>query len=484
MDKLTPADITRLEIEIRRRRLKEKLDFTSWLKHTQPLLDWDARHLVYIREHLDALVRGDLQKLMVFAPPRHGKSQQNSISFPAWYLECNPEHRVIIGAYNSELSESFSRQCRRLTRAPLSEDRKAVNNWDTQKGGGLRAVGVGGGVTGHGGSLVIIDDPVRSRADADSELFRDRCWGWYRDDLYTRLEPGGKMIFTMTRWHDADLAGMILNSDDAKNWTVITLPAFADADDPLGREPGEPLWPGRYDAEALEGIRNIIGPQSFNSLYMQNPIPDSGDYFQRNSCQWYDKAPENIHIYGASDYAVTEGGGDFTEHGVFGLDEHDNIYVLDWWSGQTQADVWIDKQLDLVKKWGPLQWIGESGPIRRSIEPFLLKRSRERKVYCRFEWLSSINDKPTRARAFQARWAMGKVFLPTNTLWADRLLAQMVRFPAGKNDDAVDVCSLIGRGLDNIHGAGGLEFGGSLTRDRWDMKFSDSYGEEESWKVV
>ncbi len=481
--KYTPAQLAQIELEIRRRKLRDALTFDEWLAHVRPELTWDAPHLVYIRNHINALIAGDIKKMMVFVPPRHGKTEQNTISLPAWYLERNPSHRVIIAAYNSTLAEKFSRKARKLTRAQLSEDRTAVDDWETMKGGGMRAVGVGGGITGMGGNLVCIDDPVRSRADADSAVFRDRCWDWYTDDLYTRLEPGGSMIFTMTRWHDDDLAGRILNSDDGKNWTVITLPAFADHNDPLGREFGAALWPDRYDVDALESIREIMGPQSFNALYQQNPIPDEGDYFQRDKCQWYEYPPSSMHIYGASDYAVTEGAGDFTEHGVFGVDSNDDIYILDWWSGQTQSDVWIDTQLDLVRMHEPFFWVGESGPIRRSIEPFLIKRARERKTYCRFEWLSSINDKPTRARAFQARWAMGKVFLPKNKPWADRLLSQLVRFPAGAHDDAVDVCSLIGRALAEIHGctlpAGDVR----SNEDRWDAKFERN-DEINDWKTV
>ena len=481
--KYTPAQLAAVELEIRRRGLRNALGFGDWLVKTQPELVWDAYHLVYIRGYLEKIVTGTSMKLMVFCPPRHGKSQQNTISLPAWYLERWPSKRVIIGAYNSTLAEKFSRKARKLTRAQLSDDRTAVDDWETVQGGGLRAVGVGGGITGHGGDLILIDDPVRSRADADSVTFSDRCWDWYRDDLYTRLEPGGSIVLTMTRWKDTDLAGRILSSDDGKNWTVIVLPAFADHNDPLGREYGAALWPDRYDVESLESIRSIMGPQSFNALYMQNPIPDEGDYFQRDKCGWYDSKPLSLHIYGASDYAVTDGAGDFTEHGIFGVDANDDIYILDWWSGQTSSDVWIETQLDMVRTHEPFFWVGEAGPIRRSIEPFLIKRARERHTYCRFEWLASINDKPTRARAFQARWAMGKVFLPRNKAWADRLLAQLVRFPAGSHDDAVDVCSLIGRALDEIHGCCAPVVGKADGYDRYDKMFGEE-NNVEGWKVV
>lgn len=472
-----------LELEARKRGLNKPLSFDEWLVKSQPLLTWDAPHLVLIRKYLNMVVDGSLRKLMIFTPPRHGKSQQNTISLPAWYLERWQDKRVIIGAYNSTLAEKFSRKARKLTRAKLSNDRTAVDDWETVAGGGLRAVGVGGGITGMGGNLILIDDPVKSREEANSPRYREKCWDWYTDDLYTRLEPGGSIVLTMTRWHDDDLAGRILASDDGPNWTVITLPALAGPNDLLNRPPNTALWPDRYDETALAEIRSILGAQSFNALYQQNPIPDEGDYFKAADCQWYETPPKHMHIYGASDYAVTDNSGDFTEHGVFGIDPNDDLYILDWWFDQKTADVWIESELDLIHKHKPFFWVGEGGPIRRAIEPFLMKRSRERRVYCRFEWLNSIHDKPTRARAFQARWAMRKVYLLKNAPWADRLLAQLTRFPAGANDDAVDVCSLIGRALDEIHGATLPVDDKKPNKDRWEKAF-DGGEDEDSWKVV
>jgi predicted phage terminase large subunit-like protein len=155
-----------------------------------------------------------------------------------------------------------------------------------------------------------------------------------------------------------------------------------------------------------------------------------------------------MHIYGASDYAVSEGQGDYTEHGVFGLDFSGCLYLLDWWRAQADSSTWIESQCDLIGKWQPLCWFGEAGPIRKAIEPFLKKRMIERQTLCRLEWLPSIHDKIVRARAFQAQSAMGNVFVP-RAPWMTDLMGQLMRFPAGKYDDGVDVCSLIGRGLEH-----------------------------------
>lgn len=272
-------------------------------------------------------------------------------------------------------------------------------------------------------------------------LVRDNVWKWYTSTLYTRLMPRGAIVLIQTRWHDDDLAGRLLNTPGGDQWHVIELPAVSEA--------GQALWPEWYPLPALDRIKEAIGPRDWSALYQQRPQPDEGTFFKREWFHFYDKLPATLRYYGASDYAVTEDGGDYTEHGIFGVDPTEDIYIAAWWSGQTAADAWIDSKCDLILEWKPLLWGGEAGVIRKSIEPFMTKRMRERKAYCRIEWVPSVRDKPTRARSFQARASMGKVYLP-NTEDGHRLLDQLLRFPAGANDDAVDVCSLFGQLLDQV----------------------------------
>jgi predicted phage terminase large subunit-like protein len=157
--------------------------------------------------------------------------------------------------------------------------------------------------------------------------------------------------------------------------------------------------------------------------------------------------PESVTCYGASDYAVTEGGGDYTEHGVFAVDPLGTLYIIDWWRGQTAPDIWIDRQCDLILRHEPLCWFGEKGVIERAVRPYLTHRMNERRTYCRVEWLPSVAEKTARARSFQALASMNKVMVPIEAPWKSELIGQLTRFPAGKYDDGVDVCSLIGRGL-------------------------------------
>lgn len=265
------------------------------------------------------------------------------------------------------------------------------------------------------------------------------------DDTENFIANG--LVSHNTRWHEDDLGGRILERE-AHKWRVVSLPMIAGANDPLGRNPGDLLWPEWFTPEMVE--RAQMDMRSWNALYQQNPVPDDGSYFKSDWFGEYDQAPESLSIYGASDFAVTDGGGDYTEHGVVGVDHNANIYILDWWYGQTASDVWIERLCDQIRTHTPLQWFGESGPIRRAVEPFLMRRMQERNAYCWIEWLPSINEKTARARSIQARASMGKVFLPKNAPWKEHVLSQLLRFPTGKHDDAVDVLSLIGRALEDL----------------------------------
>jgi len=391
---------------------------------------------------------------MVLMPPGSAKSTYASVLFPPWFMGRNPAASVLGVSNTTELAERFSRRSRNIVSLPaytnvfgfgVSDDTQSAGNWETQEGGEFFAAGVGSAIAGRRADLGLIDDPIKSREEADSERIREKHWDWYINDFLTRLKPGARQILIQTRWHEDDLGGRILERE-AASWTVVKLPMLSTGDaDPLGRAPGVRLWPEWFTQDMVDAARKDV--RSWNALYQQDPAPDDGDYFKREHFQEYRTAPATLHIYGASDYAVTEGGGDFTEHGIFGLDPNGDLYVIDWWRGQAASNVWIEKQCDLIAQWQPHIWFGESGPIRKAIEPFLKRRMQERMTPCRLEWLPSIADKVVRARAFQARAAMGNVFLPAHATWLPDLMQQLMRFPAGKYDDGVDVCSLIGRGL-------------------------------------
>jgi predicted phage terminase large subunit-like protein len=416
------------------------------------------RHHKLLIKYLEALERGDIpyNKLMILMPPGSAKSTYTSVIFPSWYLGRNPTDLVLAASNTSDLAEHFGRRVRNIFGSPehhavfgvgLSPDTQAAGNWMTSQGGGYYAAGVGSAIAGRRADVGLIDDPVASREDAYSDRMREKTWQWYINDFIPRLKPRAKQIVIMTRWHEDDLGGRILLSEE-KEWTILKLPMEAGRDDPLGREPGERLWPEWFTERQVEDAKKDVSV--WNSLYQQEPTGVSGDFFKADWFQPVDERPHQLTYYGASDYAVSQGKGDWTEHGIFGVDSWDNIYILDWWRGQTTSDEWIDAQCNLIQRYRPLCWFGESGVIKRAIEPYLLRRMEERRAYCRIEWLSSIHDKTTRCRPFQAMAASGKVFVPRVANWKADVLGQLLRFPAGMHDDVVDVCSLIGRGLEHV----------------------------------
>lgn len=446
-----------------------------------------AKHHRIIAGHLERVESGTCKRLMLLLPPRHGKSELASKRYPAWCLGRNPELQFISVSATAELAADFGRDVRNIVASEdykhlfdtkLAEDSSAKGKWHTSAGGIYYSVGVGGSLLGRGGHCLLIDDPYASMEDAQSETVRKRVWEWYTGTAYNRLMPGGSIVLINHRMHEDDLTGMLLAQQAAggDDWDVVELPAISDDD--------RALWPEAYPLDALRQIQRNTLPRFWSALYQQRPAPEEGEYFKRDWFKWYTTPPSHMRTYGASDYAVTEKGGDYTVHIVAGVDTEDNLYVLDVWRGQTTSDKWIEVFLDMVARHKPLMWGEEQGQIVKSLGPFIDKRQRERKVYCRREQFTSAADKPTRCRSFQARAAMGKVYLPQNATWVADMLQEMTSFPAGKHDDQVDVLGLIGRMLDQMV-AGRAPKVETATTDRWRRAFAKRADEEsggDSWR--
>lgn len=403
---------------------------------------------------LDEVERGECLRLILQAPPRHMKSEVSSRRFPAYAIGRKPTRQIIAATYGQDFADDFGRDVRTILRSEryqnvfpgvtLSADSQAQGKWRTEQGGIYVASGVGGPLTGRGADIAIIDDPIKDAAEAESETHRNRVWEWYTSVLRTRLMPGGAIVLVMTRWHEDDLAGRLLQAaeEGGEQWKVVNLPAIAD---------GLALWPEWFPIEELEKIRNAIGPRKWLALYQQQPTAEEGEYFKAEWFRYYSEAPTSLNVYLSGDFAVTEDDGDFTELAAWGVDPLGNLYALDWWTGQQTADVWIAALLNMVRRWKPIRFIGEGGPIRRAIEPFLGKAMQETRTYCATEWLTG-GDKAANARSFQAMLACGRVYFP-RTEWAEKLRDQLLRFPNAKHDDKVDACALMGRDLERAWAA-------------------------------
>lgn len=453
-----------------------------------PLLDADEEAQIPLIESQQAphhtLILREAQRcmttphgrLMIMAPPGSAKSTYATVVAPSWYLGLNSGARVILATYGDDLARRHGRRTRQLLRSPeaagilqctLEAESRAADEFGLTNGSEYIACGILGGVTGNRANGLVVDDPIKGRKEADSETVRNTTFAAYEDDLLTRLIPGGWVIIINTRWHEDDVSGRILPANwagesgdilcrDGKIWRVLCLQAECETKtDPLRRQIGEMLWPEWFDEQHWAQFR--LNRRTWSSLFQQKPAPADGILFRKDDMATYEKAPANLRIIGASDYAATPDEGDWTEHGVAGVTETGDLYILDWWRGQTGPEVWIERKIDMMARWKPLMWCGEMGPIRRATEGTLRRRMIERKVPCRLEWLPHIGDKPTKAQAVIAKAGMGRVFWP-RAAWVAELQRQCLVFPAGSPDDGVDTLAMLGRGADMLGGNGGTDY--------------------------
>ena len=432
---------------------------------------------------------------MVLAPPGSAKSTYVSTLFPVWWFAQHPQSAIIAASHTAELAERFGRRVRNtiLEHAAalgygVSLDNAAAGRWETDHGGEYFATGVMGPITGRRADLVIIDDPVKSRQEADSSTVQERTWEWWKADLTTRLKPGAKVVLVMTRWHEDDLGGRLLAEMAAggRAWEVLKLPMIAEAGDILGRAPGEMLWSDWFTPDMLADARR--DGRTFSALYQQNPVPDEGTYFQR---AWLHSAvtmPERstLQIYGGSDYAVTQDGGDWTVHVIVGVDPDSRLWLLDVWRGQTASDQWIEAFCDLVRQWQPIGWAEEQGQIKAGIGPFLERRQRERGAFVARRPFPTRGDKAVRAQSIRGRMALDGLYVPAMASWrAEFGVQELIAFPAGKHDDQVDALGLVGQLLD-IMTAGEKPAATEPRRDSWDRAFQRdaTEGEPDGWRVA
>lgn len=467
------------------------------------LNDGLALHHGLLCEKLMGVESGAIPNLMVLQPPGTAKSTYVDVVFVPWFMAKQSRRHVILASYASNIAQKQGRRARQLIKSKsfdnlmggvgLVHGQTAADEWALTNGSEYMAGGILSGLTGNRAALGILDDPIRGREAAESETIRNKTWEAYQDDFCSRLIPGAPQIMILTRWHEDDPAGRILpekwdgesgwfDGRDGRRWYVLCIPALADReDDPLNRSIGESIWPewfGRATGDPMDHWRPMmLDHRGWSSLYQQKPSPEDGTFFQRAWFPAWQTKPKGMRIYGSSDYAVTEGRGDFTVHRIWGVDADDNLYRLAGWRGQTSSAEWIERKLDLIAEHKPLVWFGEAGVIQKAIEPALLRRMRERKIYCRLEWLPSIADKPTRARGFQSRAAMGMIrFEPE----AD--LSEFLTFPAGRHDDEVDTASLMGRALDQVASGVISSNPAKKKRDAWDRAFEETEG--RSWKAL
>jgi predicted phage terminase large subunit-like protein len=425
------------------------LSFPDWLPKVTPHWTWNWRHQLYLYDALQRVTNGMTKRLMIFMPPRHTKSETVTVRYSAFRLERQPKLNIILGSYNQKLANRFSRKIRRIaqTRIAMSPDRKAVDEWETAIGGGVRAAGVGAGVTGFGADLIMVDDPVRGRDDAESETFREKVWDWFNDDIYTRLEPGGAIVLTMTRWHDDDLAGRLIKemSEEGEAWEIVNLPALAEENDPLGRAQGEALCPERYDEERLAKIRKKLGTYSFAALYQQRPTPVEGALFKRSwfpSDRIVDRAPEGLRWARGYDLAVsTKTSADYTASFRCAFDADGNLYIADGFRKRIeypeQRRYVVQRMVNEKRTQHGIEKALHGQAFVQDLRTIPAVRG------VPFRAVRVETDKYTRALAWANLAEEGKVYLVRGP-WISEFLDEILRF-TGKgdtHDDQVDAVSV------------------------------------------
>lgn len=406
-------------------------------------------HIQTIIKALSKIESGEIKRLMINVPPRFGKSYLVSTIFPTWYLGRNPDKNIIFSTYGQSLADDFGRQVRNIVQdekfrfvfpnVKLADDSASVKKFAVSQGGIYYAIGAGGSLTGKGGSLIILDDVIRNRADANSDTIRKNILDWYKSTLYTRLAPGGSIVFINTRWHESDLAGHLLKSEP-ELWTHLNMPAISDD--------GHSLWPERWPLDKLEEIKKSIGSYEWAALYQQRPSPAEGGMFNKAWFEIINAMPKG-NIVGTVRYwdraaTIKKDGNDpdYTAGVKISKDRNGIFYIEDVIRIRASS---LDVQKTIqntASRDGQLVKIvleqdpGQAGKseveyLIRLLQGYNVKANRVSK------------DKITRASPFSAQCEAGNVKLLRGK-WNEAFLDELEMFPNGTHDDQVDA---VGQGF-------------------------------------
>ena len=425
----------------------------KWFLEIESNFKWrPSKHLDLLCSKLEQVSKGEIKRLIVTMPPRHGKSEVVSKKFPVWHLGRNPSDEIILASYSIDLSRSFSRIARdtletnsNVFGVKLDPNHSTAESWGLAgKRGGLVAAGVGGSITGKGARIAIVDDPIKNSEEANSQLIRDKVYEWFQSTLYTRLTPDGRIVIVMTRWHEDDLVGRLLDKEAREiaegshvgdRWEVVNLPAIAESNDILRRSPGDALWAEYgFNVERLEQIKRDVGSYVFNALYQQRPSAAEGSIFKRNWWRFYDILPNHFDELMQSWDMSFKGsdGSDFVVGQVWGRIGA-NKYLIDQVRKRMDITETIDqiKRITLKHPAARLKLIEDKANGSAVIS--LLKNS--------IPGLVAINpdkSKIARASAILPDVEAGNVYLPRNVGWIDDFLAEANSFPRSAHDDQVD----------------------------------------------
>lgn len=400
--------------------------------------------------YLQDVSDGYIKRLLISQPPRHGKSRLVSLSFLPWYLGRNRGKHAVQATYSQDFANFQGYNAREVVSNPtyadifgaeLKKDRKNISDWKLSNGSVYYSAGVGGSLTGRGANILVVDDPFKNRADADSEVVREKVYNWFTSTAYSRLEKNGSIIVIQTRWHEDDLIGRLSRADHqytSEHWEVLNLPALAEEDEEYRRE-GEPLWPGKYDLAALENIRASIGERDWAALYQQRPAAREGAILKRDWWKYYkldEQPPKFQRIVQSWDTAYKKGSRANYSVCVTLGETDKRFFLLDVWRGRKLFPDLKRMVVAQYEKWRPYRVLVEDAASGQSLYQELA-----RDTILPIRAVEVDGDKVSRVDAISALMEAGRVFLPLGATWVRSFVEECAVFPSGTYDDQVDALS-------------------------------------------
>lgn len=475
MAKIEINDLQRLRAERARDNYLRFIQYVFTYIYRKPFrTNW---HHGYICEHLEAVRMRQLRRILFNMPPRYSKSELVTIVFDPYLKGHNPKLDFLSTSYSGDLAKDHAKQGRDIILDPayqlvfpktqIKKGSQEKADWQTTDDGRRIAVGVGGSITGRGGDVLVWDDPHKPKS-MDSDVTRRADINWYKNTFYSRLndKKRGAIVGVMQRVHDDDLSGHVLETEeDQVPYQQIII--ASDCPEPqtyvygnfrYERKAGELIWPDFEDQAEINDMKKTMRDY-YASQYNQDPIPEGDRYFKEEGFVPYDftNGPEKQGIklvkYGGSDFAITEGGGDWTVHEVWGVDKDGVWWFLDIWREQTESDKWVESWIALQRKHRTRAWFPEDGQIKKTVGPFARTEFRRKKVNINIFPINPDASQAARARSFQGWHNMGMCRYPVNAPWWPNVLKEMQRFPKGKHTDTIDPMSLIALGMEEIRGA-------------------------------
>ena len=452
-----------------RRRQESLIEFA---KAVYPRFE-TAPHLEILAETLEDVERGKIDRLIVTMPPRHGKTWLASHLFPAWFLGRHPDKYVIAATYAQDLADDIGRAVRNIVADPdyqdvfpgvgLASDSASVRRFATTAGGLYFGVGAGGPITGRGADLLLIDDPIKGREDADSEAMRRKLWDWYTSVAYTRLMPGGRIVLIQTRWRADDLAGRVQKDQAHEGWETVDFPAILPS--------GKALWEVRYPLDTLERIKGSIPSRDWSALYMQKPTADEGGILKRAWWQpWKQANPPTIdHVLLSIDGAYsTRDSADYSAITVWGFFRKPvagdadrergahGLILLDAWRDRLEYPDFRSKVLAVIKDREPDTILIEDKASGQSLIQELRRAGIAVTAY------KPDRDKVARAYSASNVLESGAVYVP-DAPFAQMVIDECAAFPTGAHDDLTDTVT---QALLNFRQRGMLRL---ASDDTWDI---------------